>query len=207
MARNEFPRAVRDDLGKRVSLRCSRPACRLPTTGPRLTESGYVDCRRRCPTLPPLRPAVRDTIKPLPPTSARLLRMKFGYASAARSLLTMTFCALMSRCCANGRSRRRHQRFEGWTPVPLAEYFPHPASAMRAPVPRIAGLTYTAARELLLDAGWQPRRQHWSYANERTFSAATARSFGRAGTGKSVVRWEPAWAHASSSFKMSMGLD
>lgn len=38
MARDDFPREVKDRLAKRVGLRCSRPDCRLPTAGPDATE-------------------------------------------------------------------------------------------------------------------------------------------------------------------------
>jgi hypothetical protein len=47
-----------------------------------------------------------------------------------------------------------------------AGYLPQPASAIHTPIPRISGLTYDEARERLVDAGWQPHRQHWSHASE-----------------------------------------
>lgn len=50
--------------------------------------------------------------------------------------------------------------------APPQEVFPQVAAAFHTPVPKITGLMYEQARERLIDAGWQPHRNHWSHANE-----------------------------------------
>lgn len=43
---------------------------------------------------------------------------------------------------------------------------PQPAAAIHTPIPKIAGLIYDEAREKLIDVGWQPHQNHWSYGSE-----------------------------------------
>jgi hypothetical protein len=50
--------------------------------------------------------------------------------------------------------------------LPVQKYFPQPTSAVHSPIPKIAGITDEDARHRLVDAGWQPHRQHWSHAAE-----------------------------------------
>ena len=47
-----------------------------------------------------------------------------------------------------------------------ADYFPQPVSARHVPLPRIGGLIYDDAREMLMQAGWQPFLNHWSKVDD-----------------------------------------
>lgn len=50
-----------------------------------------------------------------------------------------------------------------------SNYFPQPVSAIHAPLPRIGGLEYGTARLQLMNAGWQPRMNHWTHSNKFDF--------------------------------------
>lgn len=63
----------------------------------------------------------------------------------------------------------------------MTDYLPQPASAHHAPIPRMAGLTYHESRARLLDAGWQPKMQHWSHGCEPSLQAGNGAEFWSAG--------------------------
>jgi len=49
---------------------------------------------------------------------------------------------------------------------PEDDVYPQPAKRQHSPVPRIAGQLFAQARERLLESGWQPVDNHWSYASD-----------------------------------------
>ena len=49
--------------------------------------------------------------------------------------------------------------------IPKSEFFPRAPAAKHVPIPRIDGKTYDDARKLLVNAGWQPRMNHWTHAD------------------------------------------
>lgn len=163
MARENFPKPVRDALAKRVGLRCSSPACRVATSGPHTDASKSISIgvaahiTAASPGGPRFDPKMArekrssiDNAIWLCQNCAKLIDTD----SVSFSLPTL----YRWKITAEGEALRT---IGGSGAV---DYLPQPASAMHAPLPRIAGHTYDEARELLIQAGWQPYLSHWSKA-------------------------------------------
>ena len=88
---------------------------------------------------------------------------------------------------------------------PDSDYFPQPASAIHTPIPRIAGLTYDDAREKLLQAGWQPRNNHWSYAGNPNIQYGNGRQFWEMGYHEITHASGTGLAHCTFGFQDAYG--
>jgi hypothetical protein len=165
MPRDEFSRKLRDTLSKRVSLRCSNPICRDPTTGPHSISDSFVDV------------GVAGHI-----TAAALGGPRYDAALTVQERTSIDNAIWLCQRCAKlvdddvsrypaGLLRRWKVNAEAEALRAVAgtlqpEFFPQPVSANHTPIPRIAGLRYGEARNFLIDAGWQPWRHHWSYGSQ-----------------------------------------
>jgi hypothetical protein len=82
-----------------------------------------------------------------------------------------------------------------------SEFFPPPPSAVHAPLPRIAGLSYDRARQLLQEAGWQPRLHHFSHGNHPNFRAGNGQHFWEKGYWELINAWPTGLAECSFGFQ------
>lgn len=162
--RDDFPQKVKETLAKRVGQRCSNPGCRHSTVGPHGNPSMSVNVGvaahitsataggpRYDPALTPeKRSAIGNAIW-LCQTCAKLID-----SDASRYTVDMI------NKWKDQAEEVAQQYVEGRQ---QSSYFPQPASAVHAPLPRIGGLDYDTARSQLMDAGWQPCMNHWTHAN------------------------------------------
>lgn len=58
-----------------------------------------------------------------------------------------------------------------------SDFFPVGGSSTHALIPKIGGLPYVEARALLIEAGWQPLHQHWSYESDSRIQSGNGPSF------------------------------
>jgi len=57
------------------------------------------------------------------------------------------------------------------------QLLPQPIGALHAPIPAMLDLPYVRARQMLVSAGWQPFRQHWSAADRPEMRAGNGATF------------------------------
>jgi hypothetical protein len=81
-----------------------------------------------------------------------------------------------------------------------SEYLPQPSSALHAPIPRMAGLTYDDARARLLEAGWQPRMRHWSHGNDLNVQAGNGGEFWKRGYWEIINAWPTGLSQCTFAF-------
>lgn len=82
-----------------------------------------------------------------------------------------------------------------------AEYFPQPPSAIHAPLPRIGGHDYDRAREMLMQAGWQPYMNHWSKGSEWDMTFGNGEYFWKKGYHEIQAACPTGLAQCTFSFK------
>lgn len=164
MARHDFNQPVKEVLAKRVAYRCSNPACRALTAGPHSESSRHVNL---------------GVASHITAASAGGPRFDAGLSPLERSSSDngIWLCQLCAKLIDNDEGKYTVEMISSWkvaseqrttkelTGIPEGEFFPQPASAAHTPIPRISDLAYDEARELLVKAGWQPRKNHWTYAS------------------------------------------
>ena len=165
MPRDDFSSSSKATLAKRVAHLCSNPDCAVSTAGPHTDPDKAVNT------------GVAAHITAASPGGPRY---DAQLTSEQRSDLenALWLCQNCAKLVDSDSSRFTAQTLRRWKVLaeakaqrslnsqPSQEYFPQPASAIHTPIPRIAGLTYDDARRRLLEAGWQPHRQHWSHVSE-----------------------------------------
>ncbi|WP_148654600.1 hypothetical protein [Paraburkholderia caribensis] len=80
------------------------------------------------------------------------------------------------------------------------DYLPQPASAVHAPLPRIAGLIYHDARSLLVGAGWQPRMRHHSHVDHPEVRGGNVPEFWSKGYWEIENAWPTGLAQCTFAF-------
>lgn len=162
MPRDAFSKVVKDNLAKRVGYRCSNPDCSTLTTGPHTDTSRHVNL------------GVASHI-----TAAAFGGPRFDLSISPQQRSSIDNAIWLCQSCAklidsdvqkytidvlkNWKSQAEDKAKRALTGIPESEFFPQPASAKHAPIPRIGGLTYDEARERLMNAGWQPHMNHWTH--------------------------------------------
>ena len=165
MPRDEFTVAIKDTLAKRVALKCSNPSCRVATSGPHSEAQRFVNV------------GVASHITAAAPGGPRY---DASLAAEVRASIenAIWLCQTCAKLIDSDTERFSDQILRSWKIAaevealqalngdPQSEFFPQPTSAKHTPIPKIAGLTYDEARIKLVDAGWQPMLNHWSYGGE-----------------------------------------
>jgi hypothetical protein len=199
MARDDFSTSLKDVLAKRVNYRCSNPGCGQPTSGPHSDAYRHVNVGvaahitaasvggpRYDPDLPaPERSGIENAIW-LCQKCAKLVdsdTSKYSVSLLRRWKVAAEAKAAQELAGEGDRS-----------------FFPQPPSARHAPIPRIAGLPYEEARNLLIDAGWQPRMHHWSYGSDPNLQGGNGPHFWKMGYWEILNAWPTGLAHCTFSF-------
>lgn len=165
MSRDDFSASVRATLAKRVAHICSNPSCRSTTSGPHTDPIRSVNVGVAC--------HVTAAAVGGPRYDANLTAYdRSGIENA------IWLCQSCAKLVDSDTERFSVQTLRQWKVAAEAEalramsgmqhldFFPQPSAALHTPIPRIAGLIYDDARSRLVDAGWQPHRNHWSHAAE-----------------------------------------
>lgn len=165
MARDDFSKPLRDTLARRVGFLCSNPGCQAATSGPH-TERGKsvslgvaAHITAASPGGPRYNPNLTNEERSSIDNAIWLCQncAKLIDSDASAYSLSVIY---RWKVAAESNALRS---LKGDSSL---EYFPQPVAAVHAPLPRIGGLTYDEAREMLIQAGWQPYLNHWSKASE-----------------------------------------
>lgn len=161
MPRDDFSRATKENLAKRVGLRCSNPACKAPTSGPHTDKTKAINL------------GVAAHISAAAPGGPRYdsNASSVNRASIENAIWLCQNCAKLIDTDALAYSSIKLYRWKvaaesealrGMGSSQYSDFFPQPPSAVHAPLPRIGGHEYDLAREMLIHVGWQPYMNHWS---------------------------------------------
>lgn len=165
MPRDDFSKPLKDALAKRVGLLCSNPACKAATSGPHTDANKSISL------------GVAAHITAASPGGPRYaLKMTSEERSSIENAIWL--CQNCAKLVDTDSTAFSLSTLYRWKINAESEalrtiggtnsigYFPQPASAVHAPLPRIGGQIYDTAREMLIQAGWQPYLNHWSKASE-----------------------------------------
>lgn len=199
MARDDFSAPVKDALAKRVAFRCSNPNCNVTTSGPHSEATRSVNLGvashitaaasggpRFDASLSIEERAGIDNGIWLCQRCAKLVDSDLGLYSVPLLKNWKVGAEAAALRALNGALDR--------------EFFPQPLSAIHAPIPKIAGLPYDTARELLLEAGWQPRSRHWSHGGDPNVQAGNGLHFWQKGYWELINAWPTGLAQCTFGF-------
>jgi hypothetical protein len=199
MARDDFSASIKDALAKRVAFRCSNPKCDDATSGPHTEAARSVNL------------GVASHI-----TAAASGGPRFDDSLAPEERASIDNGIWLCQSCAklvdNDPTRYPVSLLRNWKVVAEAralqalngdvdpEFFPQPALAVHTPIPKISGIPYDEARELLLRAGWQPRSRHWSHGSDSNFQAGNGLYFWQKGYWELINAWPTGLAQCTFAF-------
>ncbi len=166
MARDEFSARVRDALAKRVSHRCANPKCQKSTTGPHADPDKFINIgvAAHITAAAPGGPRYDGSLSPGERSSSdNAIWLCQNCAKLVDSDSKTYSREVLMRWKVEAELRARREIAGDFEEQ---DYFPQPIGAVHAPIPRIGGLPYDEARQLLLKAGWQPHLQHWLKGEE-----------------------------------------
>jgi hypothetical protein len=200
MPRDELNKGVKDTLAKRVALQCSNPKCRVTTSGPHASSARSINI------------GVASHITAAAPGGPR-----YDAALSTEERISIDNAIWLCQSCAkliDSDSQRYSVRILKFWKVTAeaealralkgisdSEFFPQPASAIHTPIPRIAGLTYDEAREKLVYAGWQPRRQHWTHGEKFDMECGNGLHFWEKGYQEIISASPTGLAHCTFGFQ------
>lgn len=165
MPRDEFPGSVRTVLGNRAGGVCSNPVCGCPTGGPHSdpTKSLNIGVAAHIAAASPGGPRFDANMSPQERSG---IENGIWLCQSCAKLVDSDAQRFSVETLRRWKISAEAKMLRALNGLPPEDYLPQPASAIHSPIPRISGLTYDEARERLLEAGWQPHRQHWSHASE-----------------------------------------
>jgi hypothetical protein len=163
--RDEFGYAIKETLAKRVAYRCSKPECRSLTVGPHAQASRVVNV------------GVAAHILAASPKGPRFDPNQSAEERAAIEN-AIWLCQTCAKLVDSDVDSFPTTRLRAWKVEAEAEalrslsgtadaaVYPQADGRQHAPLPRIGGQSLTRAREQLIEAGWQPVINHWSYQED-----------------------------------------
>ena len=169
MARDDFSTSIKDRLAKRVAYSCSNPACRALTVGPHTDshKSVSVGVAAHITAASPGGPRFDAALSESERTS---IENAIWLCQTCGKLIDSDPARypveLLRAWKIDSESRVRSQLESHDRGNDSQTLYPQAPGARHLPIPRIAGLPYGRARGLLVQAGWQPLINHWSYADE-----------------------------------------
>ena len=197
--RDDFQKKTKDLLARRVGFRCSNPKCRNATSGPATTDSHSVNI------------GVASHI-----AGASIGGPRFDAALTPKDRMSAAngiwLCQRCAKLVDNDPTRYSVSLLRTWKVAAEAralralsgdvdpEFFPQPPLAVHTPIPKIAGLPYDEARELLLRAGWQPRSRHWSHGSDPNVQAGNGLHFWQKEYRELINAWPTGLAQCTFAF-------
>jgi hypothetical protein len=162
--RDEFTTVIKEMLAKRVNYRCSNPQCRQPTSGPHIHPAKTINV------------GVAAHLTAASPGGPRFnAALSVEQRKSAENGIWL--CQKCAKLVDNDSVRYALKVLQNWkreaeTTAILElegnaanELNPTGTSSFRIPIPNLFGLDYDDARARLIEAGWQPCMNHWSYAD------------------------------------------
>ena len=164
MSRDDFSGAIKEVLAKRVAYRCSNPNCRSITSGPHSDASRAINL------------GVAAHIAAASPGGPRFDEHQSpGERGAIENAIWL--CQKCAKLIDSDVVTFPIGTLKNWKVAAETEIlrsigvqnddnYPHPGTSGHVPVPRIAGRLYSVARGQLLEVGWQPVSNSWTYADD-----------------------------------------
>jgi len=199
MARDDFSASVKDALAKRVAFVCSNPTCNVVTSGPHteITRSVNLGVASHITAAARGGPRFDESLTPEERASIdNGIWLCQRCAKFVDSDLAHYSVSLLRTWKVT--SEAKALRALGGDIDP--EFFPQPPAALHTPIPKIAGLAYDAARELLTEAGWQPRSRHWSHGSDPNVQAGNGLHFWQKGYWELINAWPTGLAQCTFGF-------
>lgn len=199
MARDDFSTTIKDALAKRVACRCSNPNCNVATTGPHTEASRSINIGVACHITAAASGGPRFDASLLGAERAGIDNGIWLCQSCAKlvdSDIALYSVSLLKKWKI-GAEAKALRALNGALD---REFLPQPPSAMHSPIPKIAGLPYDCARELLLEAGWQPRNHHWSHGSDPNLQAGNGLHFWQKGYWELINAWPTGLAQCTFAF-------
>jgi hypothetical protein len=180
MPRDAFPRAVKENLAKRVGYCCSNPDCGTLTTGPHTDSARHANLgvASHITAAAPGGPRFNLALTPQKRSS---IGNAIWLCQSCAKLVDSDIPKYTIAVLADWKAQAEAKAMRALAGIPESEFFPQPASAKHAPIPRIGGLIYDEARERLMNAGWQPHMNHWTHANNFDMQYGNGLHFWRRG--------------------------
>jgi len=201
MARDDFSAPVKDTLAKRVALRCSNPICNEPTSGPHIESNKSVNVgiashiTAAAPNGPRFDPALTSEQR------ASIENAIWLCQKCAKLVDTDTHRFTVASLRAwKANAEAKALRGIGGIDVEVHNLLPQPASANHTPIPRIADLPYDVARQMLINAGWQPRSRHWSHGSDPNVQAGNGLHFWKKGYWELINAWPTGLGQCTFAF-------
>lgn len=180
MARDDFSASTKDAMARRVAYRCSNPNCNVATSGPHTDATRSINLG--------VASHITAAANGGPRFEASLsVEERTGIdngiwlcqrcAKLIDSDLTRYSVSLLKNWKVNAEAVALRALNGALDP----KFFPQPPSAIHAQIPKLAGLPYDSARELLVEAGWQPQCRHWSHGSDPNVQAGNGLHFWQKG--------------------------
>lgn len=180
MPRDDFSRAKKDTLAKRVGLRCSNPGCKAPTSGPHSNASKAINLGVAA-HITAASPGGPRYDPDLASEDRASIDNAIWLCQNCAKLIDTDAPAYSSSTLYRWKVAAEGEALRGMGSRQYSEFFPQPPSALHAPLPRIGGHDYGTAREMLIHAGWQPFMNHWSRGGDWEMSFGNGQYFWQKG--------------------------
>ncbi len=165
MPRDDFSKPLRDALAKRVGMLCSNPACKMATSGPH-TDANKSVCVGVAAHITAASPGGPRYDAKMTGEERSSIENAIWLCQNCAKLIDTDSTAFSLSTLYRWKIAAETEALRTIGGTQSTGYFPQPASAVHAPLPRIGGLAYDEARGMLIQAGWQPYLNHWSKASE-----------------------------------------
>jgi hypothetical protein len=161
--RDDFSKSTKDTLARRVNYCCSNPKCRKPTSGPHTNANKTMNI---------------GVAAHLTAASEGAARYDTSLSNKQRRSIEngIWLCQSCAKLIDNDSKYYTLEKLQGWKNMVESitkqnlenNEIPNSInnSPFHTPIPEIYGLPYSKARQLLIQSGWQPFMNQWSYAND-----------------------------------------
>jgi hypothetical protein len=167
MSRDDFPTRVKETLAKRVAFHCSNPECFALTTGPH-TDTGKsinIGVASHITSAAPGGPRYDSLLSPEKRSS---IENGIWLCQSCSKLIDSDELEYAVAKLNEWKSNAEQKTLEIMKYTSQTTFYPQPLSATHTPIPKIAKLRYEIAREKMINSGWQPIMQHWSYPDKNS---------------------------------------
>lgn len=174
--RDEFPERVKQELAKRVGLRCSNPNCRKQTSGPHAEDERSVNIGVAAHIT-----AATSGGPRFDPVLSSEERSAIGNAiwlcQVCAKLVDSDMTRFSAATLVRWKRRAEHSALQAIGGAEQEEVYPSSIARAHTPIPKIHGLDYEVARAKLIEAGWQPAMHHWNHGEKADLAYGGGKTF------------------------------
>jgi hypothetical protein len=167
MARDDFKVSVKNTLAKRSAYVCSNPGCRKTTIGASKDpdKSSNIGVASHICAASPGGPRFDSKMT----TEERAgINNGIWLCQNCSKLIDVDVSSFSVETLRFWKHTREDETMFGLASPLSTEYYPQPQNATYTPIPKINGAIYETARNTLVDSGWLPMMNNWSYPDEES---------------------------------------